>query len=72
MLCRQGQQNGTLTIVSESKSELKFRWQVPGFADPCMTAQIWRPSQAGHKSDGAWVSGIPDLSTPTMLSSSTP
>ena len=57
MLRRQGQPNGTLTIVSASESELKFRWQVPlDLLRPCMTAQIWRPSQAGHKSNGAWVS----------------
>ena len=57
MLRRQGQPNGTLTLVSESASEIKFRWQVPSdILRPCMTAQIWRPSQAGHKSNGAWVS----------------
>ena len=57
MLRRQGQPDGTLTLASESTSEIKFRWQVPsGLLRPCMTAQIWRPSQAGHKSNGAWVS----------------
>ena len=57
LLRRQGQPNGTLTLASESEKDIKFRWQVPsGLLRPCMTAQIWRPSQAGHKSNGAWVS----------------
>ena len=56
LLHRQGQPNGALTLVSASKGDIKFRWQVPSNTlRPCLTAQIWRPSQAGHKSNGAWV-----------------
>ena len=57
MLHRHGQPNGTLTLTSDSEHDIKFRWQVPSdLLRPCLTAQIWRPSQAGHKSNGAWVS----------------
>ncbi len=59
LLRKQGQPNGTLTPVCESQSEVKFRWNVPsGQPRPCLTARIWpgRPSQAEHKSNGAWVS----------------
>jgi hypothetical protein len=56
LLHKQGQPSGALTLVNQTKSELKFRWQVsPGLLRPCMTAQIWRPSQPGHTSNGSWV-----------------
>ena len=56
LLRKQGQPDGLLTLASESESNIKFRWQVHSGLRPCMTAQIWRPSQAGHTSNGAWVS----------------
>ena len=57
LLQKQGQPSGTLTFANESQHEYKLRWQVlPDLTRPCMTAQIWRPSQASHKSNGAWVS----------------
>jgi len=41
----------------QKQGQLKFRWSVPpGQSRPCNTARIWRPSQAEHKSNGAWVS----------------
>ena len=56
LLQKQGQPSGTLTFANESQHEYKLRWQVlPDLTRPCMTAQIWRPSQASHKSNGAWV-----------------
>ena len=57
LLRKQGQPNGTLTMANQTESELRFRWQVAsGLLRPCMTAQIWRPSQAGHMSNGSWIS----------------
>ncbi len=53
----QGQPKGTLTPTSGSLREIKFRWsEPPGQLRPCNTARIWLPSQAEHKSTGAWVS----------------
>ncbi len=53
LLRKQGQPNGTLTPACESQSEVRFRWNVPpGQPRPCLTARIWRPSQAEHKSNG--------------------
>ena len=44
-------------MVNQTESELRFRWQVAsGLLRPCMTARIWRPSQAGHMSNGSWIS----------------
>jgi hypothetical protein len=44
-------------MINQTESELRFRWQVaPGILRPCITAQIWRPSQAGHMSNGSWIS----------------
>ena len=56
LLHKQGHSSGALPLVNTTRSELKFRWQVsPGLLRPCMTAQIWRPSQPGHLSNGSWV-----------------
>ena len=56
LLHKQGQPSGVLTLANKTESELKFRWQVsPGLLRPCLTAQIWRPSQPGHMSNGSWV-----------------
>jgi hypothetical protein len=53
----QGQPKGTLTPTNGSLGEIKFRWSVPPDQSRlCNTARIWRPSQAEHKSNGAWVS----------------
>ena len=76
LLHKQGQPKGELTMINQTESELRFRWQVtPGLFRPCMTAQIWRPSQAGHTSNGSWISvdclargrSILDMLTPEML-----
>ncbi len=57
LLQKQGQPKGILTPASGSLGEIKFRWSVPpGQSRPCNTARIWRPSQAEHKSNRAWVS----------------
>jgi hypothetical protein len=57
LLQEQGQPTGTLTPTSGSMGEIKFRWSAPpGPQRPCNTAHVWRPSQAEHKSNGAWVS----------------
>ena len=57
LLHKQGQPKGELTMINQTESELRFRWQVtPGLFRPCMTAQIWRPSKAGHTSNGSWIS----------------
>lgn len=57
LLHKQGQPTGQLSLVSESPVEIRFRWQVQqNTLRPCHTAQIWRPTLAGHKSNGAWVS----------------
>ena len=56
LLHRQGQPAGQLAFASESPTEFKFRWQVqPNLLRPCLTAQIWRSTLAGHKSNCAWV-----------------
>jgi hypothetical protein len=57
LLQEQGQPKGMLTPTNGSVREIKFRWIVPPSQPrPCNTARAWRPSQAGHKSNGAWVS----------------
>jgi hypothetical protein len=57
LLQKQGQPKGTLTPTNGSLGEIKLRGSVPpGQSRPCNTARIWRPSQAEHKSNGAWVS----------------
>ncbi len=59
LLREQVQSTGTLTSTSGSMDEIKFRCNVlPGQPRPCSTARVWRPSQAEHKSNGAWVSII--------------
>lgn len=60
LLHQQGQPSGQLYLVSASPEETKFRWQVqqnlvrPRASRPSF--QVWRPTLAGHKSNGAWVS----------------
>ena len=56
LLCTQGQPRGQLIPTGDPQHGLRFRWEVTaGTLRPCMTAQIWRPSQAGHYNNGAWV-----------------
>ena len=57
LLHKHGQPGGILSVAGVSLHETKFRWQVAQDSlRPCMTAQIWRPSQAAHRNNGAWVS----------------
>jgi hypothetical protein len=61
LLQEQGQPKGMLTPTNDSAGEIKFRWSVvlsvpPSQSRPCNTAHVWRPSQAEHKINGAWVS----------------
>ncbi len=57
LLQKQGQPKGILIPANGSLGEIKFSWSVPpGQSRLCNTARIWRPSQAEHKSNGAWVS----------------
>jgi hypothetical protein len=65
LLHRHGQPDGQLVPIDASLHEIRFRWQTVAAADtsreytpscgPCRTSQIWRPSQAGHLSNGAWL-----------------
>jgi hypothetical protein len=56
VLQRQGQPAGQLISICDQQDRLKFRWQVQSGMRPCQTAQIWRPSCAAHKGNGAYVS----------------
>jgi hypothetical protein len=56
LLHTQGQPRGQLHLAGDQQDGLRFRWEVAtGTLRPCMTAQIWRPSLAGHHSNGAWI-----------------
>jgi hypothetical protein len=55
VLQRQGQPAGRLIPVCDMQDRIKFRWQVQSGMRPCLTAQIWRPACAAHKSNGAHV-----------------
>jgi hypothetical protein len=52
LLQQQGQPAGQL--ICEANSMTIFRWQ-PQLRHPCLTAQILRPSLAGHINNGAHV-----------------
>ena len=65
LLHTKGQPRGQLTLIGDPSTGLRFRWKVPhGTLRPCMTAQIWRPSQAGHYNNGAWVCAVFTRSAP--------
>ena len=54
LLCAQGHPEGRLISSSDGRS---YRWEIlGGLARPCLTAQIWRPAQPEHKSNGARIS----------------
>jgi len=55
LLAEAGQPPGQLVFMNGSVSEATFRWQTNG-ARPCSVAQIWRPGNPTHDSNGAFVS----------------
>ena len=55
LLAEAGQPPGRLAFMNGSTREATFRWQTNA-ARPCSVAQIWRPGNPTHDSNGALVS----------------